>query len=146
VDYILHLEVTEDGEPIATLEEFHDYAGEQRAKRAALAAERKAANAAKLATEAKAKADREATEAERLANVEHLATMLTTAKQLVAQAEALPGAANMVEHVEQRALVTEADRQVNATISYATTHGLVVPTEMGSLVARLGPIRHRVGV
>jgi hypothetical protein len=147
VDYILHIEVSEDGEPIATLEEFHDYLGEQRARKAEAARVRKATKEAKLAAEAKAKADREATEAERQEHLAELSRLLDAAKRLVVAAEALSasGVASMMEHVEQRALVTEADRQVKAVAAYATTYGLIVPAELAHLVARVGPIKRRVG-
>jgi regulator of protease activity HflC (stomatin/prohibitin superfamily) len=145
VDYILHIEVSEDGEPIATLEEFHDYLGEQRARKAEAARVRKATKEAKLAAEAKAKADREATEAERQADIAHFNEMVASAESQVAMVEALPPPGSMVEHQEARNAYSSAERMVHATAAFALTKGIEEPATMRTLRAKLGPQKVRVG-
>jgi hypothetical protein len=142
--YLLTVDTDYDP-PEVSIEVFEDFAAHERARKAAAKRERELAKAAKLAAEAKVRADREAAEAEHREHLAELSRLLDAAKRLVSTAEALSGAANMVEHVEQRALVTEADRQLKAVAACAETFGLVVPAELGSLVARLGPVKRRVG-
>jgi hypothetical protein len=144
--YLLTVDTDYDP-PEVSIEVFEDFAAHERARKAAAKRERELAKAA-LAAKAKQEQERLAeAEQERQEHLAELSRLLDAAKRLVVAAEALSasGVASMMEHVEQRALVTEADRQVKAVAAYATTYGLIVPAELAHLVARVGPIKRRVG-
>jgi flagellum-specific peptidoglycan hydrolase FlgJ len=145
VDYILHIEVSEDGEPTATLEEFHGYAEEQRAKKATLARQRKLARDAE---KAKAKAEAEklaAQEAERQADITHLNEMTASAERLVAEVASLRTPGSMVGYQESRNAYFGAERMLHAAAAFARTKGIEEPAILRSLTAKLGPCKVRLG-
>jgi hypothetical protein len=148
MQYLLTVEVDEDGTPSVALREFTE--GEALEARRAVEAQARAAKAAekaraKAAAEAQRKADEEAARILQ-ENTEELARLTDVAVRVTDHAITLGRGATYVEISEANARVHNATQRIRIARDFAAKNGLAVSPALGVAERRLLPLKAELGI
>ena len=148
MQYLLTVEVDEDGTPSVELREFTE--GEALEARRAVQAQKRAEKAAEKARLAAAERARKAAdeEAARILqeNTEELARLTDVAVRVTDHAITLGRGATYVEISEANARVHNATQRIRTARDFATKNGLAVSPALGVAEPRLLPLKAELGV
>jgi hypothetical protein len=148
MQYLLTVEVDEDGTPSVALREFTE--GEALEARRAVQAQKRAEKAAEKARLAAAERARKAAdqEAARILqeNTEELARLTDVAVRVTDHAITLGRGATYVEISEANARVHNATQRIRIARDFATKNGLAVSPALGVAERRLLPLKAELGI
>jgi predicted NBD/HSP70 family sugar kinase len=148
MQYLLTVEVDEDGTPSVALREFTE--GEALEARRAVQAQARAAKAAekaraKATAEAQRKADEEAARILQ-ENTEELARLTDVAVKVADDAITRGRGGSYVEISESAARVHHATQRIRTARDFATKNGLAVSPALGVAERRLLPLKAELGI
>jgi hypothetical protein len=148
MQYLLTVEVDEDGTPSVALREFTE--GEALEARRAVQAQKRAEKAAEMARLAAAERARKAADeaAARILqeNTEELARLTDVAVRVTDHAITLGRGATYVEISEANARVHNATQRIRIARDFATKNGLAVSPALGVAERRLLPLKAELGI